>query len=104
MRGLTRNIIDQAVAVMGEVRADLVIVDYHLPGGTGVDLIPRLQSIHPASRCLMLSQCDPALIGAQARKAGASGYLRKGAPVAVLLDAAASVASGGEYFPGLDAD
>lgn len=91
----------EAIAVMAEVRADLVIVDHNLPGGTGVDLIPVLRSINPASRYLMFSQEDPAIYGLHARKAGASGYVRKGVSLQVLLDIAASVVWGGEYFPGI---
>lgn len=90
-----------AIAVMAEVRADLVIVDHHLPGGKGLDLIPILRSINPASRYLMFSQEDPAVYGLHARKAGASGYLRKGASMRALLDIAASVVRGGEHFPGI---
>lgn len=86
--------------MMTGVRADLVIVDHNLPGGTGLDLIPMLRTINPASRYLMFSQGDPAIYALRARKAGASGYLRKGATMKVLLDIAAGIVRGGEYFPG----
>lgn len=92
----------RAVAIMAEVCADLVIVDHNIPGGTGVELIPILRSINPASRYLMFSQQDPAIYGLPARKAGASGYLQKGATMQALLDTAASVIGGREYFPGID--
>ena len=91
----------QAIAVMAKVDADLVIVDCDLPGGSGLELIPILRGINPDSRYLMYSWEDPAFYELLARDAGASGYLRKGASTQFLLDTAASVVSGKEYFPGI---
>lgn len=83
---------------MGTVSADLVVVDLNLPSGSGLDLIPQLRLVNPAARYLMLSQDDPAVLGPAARAAGASGYLRKGVPSRVILDAAIDILGGGEHF------
>lgn len=92
--------LSQAIKMMSEVRADLVLVDLNLPDGSGLDLIPRLRELNPAARYLIFSQEDPAIFSVHARKAGAHGYLRKGASTTSLLNIAADVAAGGEYFTG----
>ena len=76
--GVARDI-PEAATMMPEARADLVIADLRLAGGSGLDLIPTLRYINPAARYLIFSQEEPAVAGPSVRTAGASGYLQKGA-------------------------
>lgn len=91
--------IPEAITLMEDTSPDLVIVDLNLPSGSGLDLIPRLRDIHPDARYLMFSQESPFVYASLAREAGASGYIQKGASVKVILEAAAMILSGDEYFP-----
>jgi two-component system nitrate/nitrite response regulator NarL len=60
-----------------ELQPDLILLDNHLPGVTGVDALPALREAVPAARVLMLtvSEDERDLVGAL--RAGASGYLLK---------------------------
>ena len=96
--GVARDI-PEAIALMSGACADLVTVDLNLPGGSGLDLIPVLREMNPAARYLVLSSESPAAFASAARKAGANGYLRKGATAGKILEAAAAILDGGEHFP-----
>ena len=60
-----------------ELQPDLILLDNHLPGVTGVAALPALRQAAPGARVLMLTVSeDEADLGA-ALRAGASGYLLK---------------------------
>ncbi|QZY28404.1 response regulator [Nocardioides coralli] len=59
--------------------ADLVVLDLGLPGTDGVEAVRAVRAANPAVRVLVLTMTDdPAVLGAAVR-AGATGYLVKGA-------------------------
>ncbi len=91
--------IPDAMAKMPEAHADLVFVDINLPGGSGLGIIPMLKTMNPTARFLVFSAEDPAVFASPARQAGANGFLRKGAYPAGILEAAAHVLAGEEFFP-----
>ena len=68
----------EAVEVALRLRPDVVLIDLHMPGG-GVDAIRELARTCPEARCLVLTMDDDdeSLFGAM--RAGACGYLLKGA-------------------------
>ncbi|MGH7607416.1 MAG: response regulator [Gemmatimonadales bacterium] len=70
---------DQAVEVAVRCRPDVVLVDLHMPGASGIDLIRELARVLPEARCLVLTMDDDdeSLFGAM--RSGACGYLLKGA-------------------------
>jgi two-component system nitrate/nitrite response regulator NarL len=60
-----------------ELQPDLILLDNHLPGVTGVAALPALRDAAPRARVLMLTVSeDEADLGA-ALRAGAAGYLLK---------------------------
>ncbi len=60
-----------------ELQPDLILLDNHLPGVHGVDVLPALREAAPAARVVMLTVSEDENDLAAALKAGASGYLLK---------------------------
>jgi DNA-binding NarL/FixJ family response regulator len=67
-----------AVHVVAETTPDLVLLDLNMPGTSGLDALPALRAVSPASRIVVLSAMNrPDLVDA-AISGGADGYLVKG--------------------------
>lgn len=81
-------------AVAGRVRADVAVIDYHLPDGTGIDAadIIRAESGSTAIVFLSADAEDEPLISAIA--AGASSYLLKSEPAGEIVRAIRAAACG----------
>jgi two-component system, NtrC family, response regulator GlrR len=63
---------EQALAVLGQVRPQLVISDVQLPGADGLALFDRIRERHPALPVILLT--DQAF-----RRQGAAGHREQGA-------------------------
>lgn len=59
------------------LQPDLVLLDNHLPGVTGIDAIPSLRQAAPAAKVVLLTVSEDEQDLAAALRAGASGYLLK---------------------------
>lgn len=69
----------EAVRAAGELRPDVIVMDYAIPGQNGALATRRIREVQPGARVLMLSMhSEPSYI-ANSREAGASGYLLKNA-------------------------
>jgi two-component system nitrate/nitrite response regulator NarL len=60
-----------------ELQPDLVLLDNHLPGVNGVDVLPALRDKVPEVRVLMLTVSEDERDLASALRGGANGYLLK---------------------------
>lgn len=68
---------EQATQVFSSCSPDLVFVDLHMPGKSGIALVQHLRQIRPGIKCVMLSSAlEPNLVF-DAFQAGAIGYLPK---------------------------
>jgi two-component system nitrate/nitrite response regulator NarL len=67
----------QAMRLACALLPDVILLDNHLPGVTGVDAIRGLREVSPASRVLMLTVSEDAQDLAMALRNGAQGYLLK---------------------------
>ncbi|RMF58741.1 MAG: DNA-binding response regulator [Calditrichaeota bacterium] len=74
---------------------DVVLLDIGLPGMNGVECIPQIKSLSPASKIVMLTIHDDDDNVFKAICAGASGYLLKDAPAEEIVLAIESVLQGG---------
>lgn len=84
-----------AAATMAEKhRPDLVLMDYGLPDGSGVDAMKKILEVHPATEVVFLTihEADDHLF--DAIRAGAKGYLLKDIPAAQLIQSLRALASG----------
>ncbi len=67
----------QAQRRAAELQPDLILLDNHLPGVSGIDALPALREAAPQARVLMLTVSEDENDLAAALRAGACGYLLK---------------------------
>jgi DNA-binding NarL/FixJ family response regulator len=70
----------EALAVVGKVDVDVVLMDLRMPTMGGVEAIAALKDRHPEVRVLVLTTYDTDRDVLPAIQAGATGYLLKDAP------------------------
>jgi DNA-binding NarL/FixJ family response regulator len=97
--------VDEAVAAVTRLRPDVVLLDVHLPGGGGAEVMRRLAlrraSATPGlgeTRFLALSVSDAAEDVIGTIRAGARGYVTKTITGPELVDAIDRVATGDAVF------
>ena len=90
--------IAEAVAAAERYRPDVVVLDLELPDGDGESAIPRLLEIAPGIGIVVFTAYDTDERVIQAIKAGARGYLLKGASVDEIVRAIRAVHSGGSHL------
>jgi DNA-binding NarL/FixJ family response regulator len=69
---------EQAMAVIGELRPDIVLCDVRMQGLSGLDLCREIRQREPERKVILLSVYDDEQYLFQAMRVGASGYLLKG--------------------------
>ncbi len=87
-----------AVAKARELKPDVVLMDLQLPGFSGAEATRQILAESPQTRVLILTAYDSDEGILEAVRAGASGYLLKGAPRTELVQAIRVVASGGSLL------
>ncbi len=90
--------VDEAVAVVTAARPDVVLLDVHLPGGGGVEVMRRVAPRLPETRFLALSVSDAAEDVIGTIRGGARGYVTKSITGPELVDAIGRVADGDAVF------
>jgi len=90
--------VDEAVRVITAVKPDVVLLDVHMPGGGGAEVIRGVHASLPAVRFLALSVSDAAEDVIGVVRAGARGYVTKAIDGPALTDAIVRVASGDAVF------
>jgi DNA-binding NarL/FixJ family response regulator len=89
---------ESAVDLAGRLQPDVVVMDLHLPGMSGVEATRRIVAELPANGVLVLTMLegDDSLFAAM--RAGARGYLLKGADRGEIERAVRMVGSGEVVF------
>ncbi len=90
--------VGEAVATILDCRPDVVLLDVHLPSGTGVDVINGVRVQGGDAAFLALSVSDAADDVLAVVRAGARGYVTKAIPGDELADAVVRVAEGDAVF------
>ncbi len=86
---------EEAVAEIPRLKPDVVLMDVHLPGESGIACTARLKEELPGVQVIMLTVYRNQELIFQALQAGACGYLLKRSSPDELLAAIAEVRSGG---------
>ena len=90
--------VDTAVAAVLQHRPEVVLLDVHLPGGGGAEVMRRAAPRCPETRFLALSVSDAAEDVIGTIRAGARGYVTKTITGPELVDAIERVATGDAVF------
>ncbi|WP_104055653.1 MULTISPECIES: response regulator transcription factor [unclassified Arthrobacter] len=86
---------EEAVTLVAACEPDIVVMDLSMPGMGGVEATRRIVAEYPLVRVLALTMVDEPATMLAALRAGASGYLLKGAGHAEIRAALDAVESGG---------
>ncbi|MBC7594263.1 MAG: response regulator transcription factor [Kineosporiaceae bacterium] len=90
--------VESAVLAIAEHKPDVVLLDVHMPGGGGMEVIRRLHDRQPETKFLALSVSDAVDDVIGIIRAGARGYVTKNISGPELLAAIARVAAGDAVF------
>ena len=81
------------------VPVDVVLMDYRLPDGTGVEATRLIKARWPSCRVLMLTGIDDDETVLESIQAGADGYLTKDRAVEDVVDAVRAAHAGATLLP-----
>jgi two-component system invasion response regulator UvrY len=87
----------EALSFVQRQPPDLVLLDLHLPGIGGIELLRRLIATRSSLRVLVFSMHAETMYAARALQAGARGYVSKNASPEELQIALRRVIDGGRY-------
>lgn len=82
--------IASGVAACADLQPDVVLLDIHLPDGSGIQEAPRFAEASPRARVVLISTYDEVDMDLAARQAGVVGFMPKselsGRELQALLD------------------
>jgi DNA-binding NarL/FixJ family response regulator len=85
---------EQALRLALEARPDVILLDLEMPGMDGVEVMRKVRQVNPAIRVIVFTVFDTDERILSAVKAGAMGYLLKGAPREEIFRAVRVVSQG----------
>ena len=95
---------EAAVAQAAALRPDVILMDINMPGGGGLEATRRIRAAQPGTGIIMVTMVEDDGSVFAAMRAGARGYVLKGAHHEDILQAIRAVAGGQAIFgPGIAA-
>ncbi|GGJ12220.1 DNA-binding response regulator [Alicyclobacillus cellulosilyticus] len=89
-----------AVALCGELRPDVVLMDINMPVCDGLTATRQIVQKYPGTKILILTVSDTEEMLFEAVKSGASGYVLKNASPTDVVDGVRRVSAGEPVIPG----
>lgn len=89
---------EEAARMAEEHRPDVAVLDVRMPGGGGARCAREIRGLAPETRILALSAYEDRETVVQMLRAGALGYVVKGAPVSEIADTVRRIAKGEPGF------
>jgi DNA-binding NarL/FixJ family response regulator len=86
---------EEALKRLSDTVPDVVLMDIHLPGQSGIECVARLRRLLPRTQAIMLTVEEDSEQVFESLKAGATGYLVKHVAPEEILEAVAEVHRGG---------
>ncbi len=86
---------NDAVRDLPAIKPDVVLVDIHMPGGSGIEAIRQLKKIIPATQFIIFSVFEDNENIFDALTAGATGYLTKSSSPEKIIEAIQDAHNGG---------
>lgn len=88
-----------ALRLLEQVDVDVVVLDMAMPGRSGIEILRRIRARASAPPVLIYSRFPAEQYALRTQRAGAAGYVNKGASSAELLRALRAVAAGERVLP-----
>ena len=85
---------DELAPLLDTTAFDVLLLDIHLPGRSGLEILELLKALPVPPRALVVSMYPEDPYALQALRAGAWGYVSKSSDTSVLVDAIGKVAAG----------
>lgn len=89
---------EEAIQLARQLQPNVVLLDVNMPGIGGVETTRRLLQSVPQTHVLAVSGLAEEPYPSLLLKAGAKGYITKGAPLSEMVRAIKKVMQGGKYF------
>jgi two-component system invasion response regulator UvrY len=89
---------EEAIQIARKVAPDVMLLDVHLPGISGLEVTERVVGAKLGVRIIAVTVQDEAPFPRRLLEAGAVGYVTKACPAEELVKAVREVAKGGRYL------
>lgn len=89
---------EEAISLVKEFNPDVVLLDLNMPGIGGLETTKKLKHLTPNIRIIIVTMVDDTMFPQRLLKAGASGYLTKGAKVDEIMRAIRDVMVNKRYI------
>jgi DNA-binding NarL/FixJ family response regulator len=102
-KGIAKNCVavysfQECLKTIGIFKPDMILLDYHLPDGNGIDLCKMIKQTNEKIKVLAISSFREQSIVKLMIDSGASGYVLKNASEEEILDAINTVLAGKKYL------
>ncbi len=95
---LVANTVKDCLLTLNVITPDLILLDYNLPDGNGLDLCKTILNMKPFMKILAISSYKEQSLVMQMMENGAMGYVLKNASEGEIIEAVTVVLSGKKYL------